>query len=141
MEFVKRDLDEFSVAMSTQASNVVSSTATVLKDKLKVGHFFSPPSATSVTNHCIMCMIKLQLDDEESAAGSMKKSFSTLLVQVNDVLNPQPEDEDEEAMVIQGSEPVSLSTFQVAGLCLSVLIALNLIFRCQTIILMMMYGI
>lgn len=49
MEFVKRDLDEFSVAMSAQASNVVSSTATVLKDKLKVGHFLSPPSATSVT--------------------------------------------------------------------------------------------
>jgi hypothetical protein len=34
---VKRDLDEFSVAMSSQASSVVSSTATVLKDKLKVG--------------------------------------------------------------------------------------------------------
>jgi hypothetical protein len=55
----------------------------------------------------------LQLDDEESTAGSMKKSFSTLLGQVNEVLNPQPDDEDEEAMVIQGSEPVSLSPFQV----------------------------
>lgn len=122
MEFVKRDLDEFSVAMSAQASNVVSSTATVLKDKLKVGHCSLPPSATIVTNHGIICMIKLQLDDEESAAGSMKKSFSTLLVQVNDVLNPQPEDEDEEAMVIQGSEPVSLSLFQVACFHLSVVL-------------------
>ncbi|XP_059471165.1 BSD domain-containing protein 1-like isoform X2 [Neocloeon triangulifer] len=87
MEFVKRDLDEFSVAMSNQASNVVTSTATVLKDKLK-------------------------LDDEESTAGSMKKSISTLLGQVNEVLNPQPDDEDEEAMVIQGDQPVSLSPFQ-----------------------------
>jgi len=43
----------------------------------------------------------------------MKKSFSTLLGQVTDVLNPQPDDEDEEAMVIQGSQPVSLSPFQV----------------------------
>ncbi|CAB3364537.1 Hypothetical predicted protein [Cloeon dipterum] len=87
MEFVKRDLDEFSSAMSNQASNVVSTTATVLKDKLK-------------------------LDDEESTAGSMKKSISSLLGQVNEVLNPQPDDEDEEPLVIQGSEPVSLSPFQ-----------------------------
>jgi len=51
MEFVKRDLDEFSVAMSAQASNVVSSTATVLKDKLKVGSFnLLFPSRLSVIN-------------------------------------------------------------------------------------------
>jgi len=36
MEFVRRDLDEFSSAVKTEATSVVSSTATVLKDKLKV---------------------------------------------------------------------------------------------------------
>ncbi|KAF4518807.1 hypothetical protein B566_EDAN008135 [Ephemera danica] len=88
MEFVRRDLDEFSSAVKSEATSVVNSTATVLKDKLK-------------------------LDDEESTAGSMKKSFSTLLGQVSGALNPQPEDEDEEAILIHGSEPVPLSPLQV----------------------------
>lgn len=53
------------------------------------------------------------MDDEESTAGSMKKSISSILGQVSGALNPQPEDEDEEAILIQGSEPVPLSPIQV----------------------------
>jgi hypothetical protein len=38
LQFVKRDLDEFSSAVKSEASNVVSSTTSALKDKLKVSH-------------------------------------------------------------------------------------------------------
>lgn len=36
LQFVKRDLDEFSSAVKSEASNVVSSTTSALKDKLRV---------------------------------------------------------------------------------------------------------
>lgn len=36
LQFVKRDLDEFSTAVKSEASNVVSSTTSALKDKLRV---------------------------------------------------------------------------------------------------------
>jgi hypothetical protein len=38
LQFVKRDLDEFSTAVKNEASNVVSSTTSALKDKLKVSN-------------------------------------------------------------------------------------------------------
>lgn len=39
LQFVKRDLDEFSTAVKSEASNVVSSTTSALKDKLRVSCF------------------------------------------------------------------------------------------------------
>jgi hypothetical protein len=38
LQFVKRDLDEFSTAVKSEASNVVSSTTSALKDKLRVSY-------------------------------------------------------------------------------------------------------
>jgi hypothetical protein len=43
----------------------------------------------------------------------MKRSVSSFLGQVSNVLNPSPEDDDEEAIVIHDSEPVMLTKFQV----------------------------
>lgn len=87
LEFVRRDLDEISSAVTIEASNVVSSTASVIKDKL-------------------------HLEDSDSTASTVKRSISSFLGQVSNVLNPVPEDEDEEAMVIQGSEPIVIDRVQ-----------------------------
>ena len=43
----------------------------------------------------------------------MKRSVSSFLGQVSSVLNPSPEDDDEEAIVIHDSEPVVLTKYQV----------------------------
>lgn len=88
LQFVKRDLDEFSTTIRSEASNVVSSTTSVLKDKLR-------------------------LDEPESTASTMKRSVSSFLGQVSSVLNPSPEDDDEEAIVIHDSEPVVLTKYQM----------------------------
>lgn len=37
LEFVKKDIDEFTKVVSEEASSMVSSTATTLKEKLRVG--------------------------------------------------------------------------------------------------------
>ncbi|XP_049764171.1 BSD domain-containing protein 1-like [Schistocerca cancellata] len=87
LEFVKRDLDEFSTAVKSEASNVVTSTTSALKDKLK-------------------------LDEPESTANTVKRSFSSFLGQMSNVLNPSPQDDDEEAIVIFDAEPVPLTKFQ-----------------------------
>lgn len=57
--------------------------------------------------------LNLQLDEPESTASTMKRSVSSFLGQVSSVLNPSPEDDDEEAIVIHDSEPVVLTKFQV----------------------------
>lgn len=57
--------------------------------------------------------LHLQLDKPESTASSMKKSVSTFLDQVSTVLNPSPDDEDEEAVVIHGTDVVPLTRLQV----------------------------
>lgn len=87
LEFVRRDLDEFSTVVKSEASSVVSSTTSVLKDKLK-------------------------LDEPESTANSVKRSVSSFLGQVSHALSPPPQDEDEEAIMIFNSQPVPLTPFQ-----------------------------
>jgi hypothetical protein len=54
-----------------------------------------------------------QLDEPESTANTMKRSVSSFFGQVSSVLNPTPEDEDEEAVIIRDSQPVVLTKFQV----------------------------
>lgn len=54
-----------------------------------------------------------QLNEPESAANTMRRSVSSFLGQVSSVLNPTPDDEDEEAIVIHDSQPVVLTKFQV----------------------------
>lgn len=88
LQFVKRDLDEFSTAVKSEASSVVTSTTSALKDKLR-------------------------LDEPESTANTMKRSMSSFFGTVSNVLNPTPEDDDEEAIVIHDSEPVVLTKFQM----------------------------
>ncbi|KAK5648688.1 hypothetical protein RI129_003580 [Pyrocoelia pectoralis] len=87
-EFVKKDLEEFGTAVKNEASSVVSSTGTAIEKTLK-------------------------LNEPESTVGSMKRSFSSFLGQMNTVLNPSPDDSDTEAILItEGSEAVTLSKLQ-----------------------------
>jgi hypothetical protein len=60
-----------------------------------------------------LCFLNSQLDEPESTASTMKRSVSSFLGQVSSVLNPSPEDDDEEAIVIHDSEPVVLTKYQV----------------------------
>jgi len=61
-----------------------------------------------------LCFLNSQLDEPDSTASTMKRSVSSFLGQVSSVLNPSPEDDDEEAIVIHDSEPVVLTKYQVA---------------------------
>ncbi|KAF5287983.1 hypothetical protein FQA39_LY15565 [Lamprigera yunnana] len=88
LEFVKKDLEEFGNAVKQEASSVVSSTGSAIEKTLK-------------------------LNEPESTVGSMKRSFSTLIGQMNNVLNPSPDDSDTEAILItEGSEAVTLTKLQ-----------------------------
>lgn len=87
LEFVKRDFDELSSTVKNEASQVVNSTTSVLKEQLS-------------------------FDQPESTVNTMKRSMSSFLGTVNNVLNPAPDDSDQEAMVMRGNVPVVLSRFQ-----------------------------
>jgi len=52
------------------------------------------------------------LENPESTANTMKKSVSLFLDQMSSALNPLPDDEDE-ALMIVGSDTVTLSRLQV----------------------------
>jgi len=58
------------------------------------------------------CACVFQLENPESTANTMKKSVSSFLDQVSSVLNPLPDDEDE-ALMIVGSDTIKLSRLQV----------------------------
>lgn len=94
LEFVKKDFDELSTTVQTEATNVVQQTTAAFKETL-------------------------QLDKPESTASSMKKSVTSFLGQVSSVLNPLPDDQDEEAVVIQGSNVVPLTRLQTQLLALA----------------------
>lgn len=52
------------------------------------------------------------MENPESTANTMKKSVSSFLDQMSSALNPLPDDEDE-ALMIVGSDTVTLSRLQV----------------------------
>ncbi|KAG7176977.1 BSD domain-containing protein 1-like, partial [Homarus americanus] len=89
LEFVKKDIDEFTKVVSEEASSVVSSTASTLKEKLR-------------------------LDEDDSTANNMKKSVSGFLNHVAEVFTPPPDDADQEAIVIRNQQPVILNRLQAA---------------------------
>ncbi|XP_057653709.1 BSD domain-containing protein 1-A-like isoform X1 [Diorhabda carinulata] len=89
LEFVKKDLEEFGTAVKNEASSVVSSTGAVLEKTLS-------------------------LDSPSSTASNMKRSISSLMGQVNSVLNPSPDDSDAEMLIVENSETVTLNKFQKA---------------------------
>lgn len=89
LEFVKRDLDELSSTVKNEASQVVNSTTSVLKEQLS-----------------------FDLSQSESTVNTMKRSMSSFLGTVNTVLNPAPDDSDQEAMVMRGNIPVVLTRVQ-----------------------------
>lgn len=84
---VKKDLDEIGTAVKSEASHVYNTTSTVLGKTLK-------------------------LDEPESPANVMKKSFSTFMGQVSTVLNPEPDDEDTEAILVTSGDTIALATYQ-----------------------------
>lgn len=55
------------------------------------------------------------MENPESTANTMKKSVSSFLDQMSSALNPLPDDEDE-ALMIVGSDTVTLSRLQVINL-------------------------
>lgn len=87
-EFMKKDLTDLTEVVKSEASIVVNSTAAVLKDTLK-------------------------LEEPESTANSVKRSVSSFLGTVSNVLNPLPDDDAEEAILIQNDQPIPLSKFQL----------------------------
>ncbi|XP_069942748.1 BSD domain-containing protein 1-like isoform X3 [Cherax quadricarinatus] len=89
LEFVKKDIDEFTKVVTEEASSVVSSTANTLKEKLG-------------------------LDEDDSTANHMKKSVSGFLNHVAEVFTPPPDDADQEAIVIRNQQPVILTRLQAA---------------------------
>lgn len=52
------------------------------------------------------------MENPESTANTMKKSVSSFLDQMSSALNPLPDDEDEAIMIV-GSDTVTLSRLQV----------------------------
>lgn len=58
-------------------------------------------------------LIVFQLDKPESTANNVKRSVSSFFDQVGSALSPPPDDGDEEAIVIQGNNPVFLNRLQV----------------------------
>lgn len=82
-------MGEFGAAVKSEASNVVNTTGNVIGKTLR-------------------------LDEPESTANTMKRSISSILGQMNQVLNPSPDDSDTEAiMIIEDSETVTLTKLQV----------------------------
>jgi len=55
------------------------------------------------------------LENPESTANTMKKSVSLFLDQMSSALNPLPDDEDEAIMIV-GSDTVTLSRLQVINI-------------------------
>ncbi|XP_054717066.1 BSD domain-containing protein 1-like [Uloborus diversus] len=87
LEFMKRDLTEFSHVVQTDAVAAVSSTAAIIKEKLTV-------------------------ESAESVAGKARQSISSVLETITDVFAPQKEIEDTELIMIKNSEPVPLDWWQ-----------------------------
>ncbi|GIX78648.1 BSD domain-containing protein 1 [Caerostris darwini] len=87
LEFMKRDLSEFSHVVQTDAVAAVSSTAAMLKEKLTV-------------------------DNAEAVADKARQSFTSVIGTIADVFAPQKELEDAELMIIKNSEPVAMDWWQ-----------------------------
>ncbi|GBP65848.1 BSD domain-containing protein 1 [Eumeta japonica] len=84
---VKKDLDEIGTAVKCEASHVFNTTSNVIGKTLK-------------------------LDEPESPANVMKKSFSTFIGQVSTVLNPEPDDEDDTEVILSSGDTTMLSTYK-----------------------------
>lgn len=61
-------------------------------------------------NHFIP--LQFDLSQSESTVNTMKRSMSSFLGTVNTVLNPAPDDSEQEAMVMRGNIPVVLTRVQ-----------------------------
>lgn len=86
MEFVHKDLEEF----GTAAGSIVTNTGNAIGKTLK-------------------------FDEPESTAGTMKRSISSFLGSLNEVLNPTPDDSDTEAvMITEDADTVKLTAAQQA---------------------------
>lgn len=82
---------------------------TVSVYKIKVHSNNESPSSKQYFDKLIV----FQLDKPESTANNVKRSVSSFFDQVGSALSPPPDDGDEEAIVIQGNNPVFLNRLQV----------------------------
>ncbi|KAF8782141.1 BSD domain-containing protein 1 [Argiope bruennichi] len=87
LEFMRRDLTEFTQVVQTDAVAAVSSTAAMLKEKLTV-------------------------DNAEAVADKARQSITSVIGTIADVFAPQKELEDSELMIIKDSEPVTMDWWQ-----------------------------
>ncbi|XP_037088740.1 BSD domain-containing protein 1-like [Pollicipes pollicipes] len=87
-DMVKKDLSEFTDAVQAETSTMLSSTSQSLRETL-------------------------QLQDESSAAGQVKKSVSGFLTHVQKAFTPDTmQDDDTEAYVLRDGQPVLLDRLQ-----------------------------
>ncbi|KPJ04160.1 PREDICTED: BSD domain-containing protein 1-like isoform X2 [Papilio xuthus] len=84
---VKKDLDEIGTAVKCEASHVFSTTSNALGKTFK-------------------------FDEPESTANAVKKSFSTFIEQVNIVLNPEPDDDEDTEVILSSGDTTMLSTYK-----------------------------
>ncbi|XP_043215674.1 BSD domain-containing protein 1-like isoform X2 [Amphibalanus amphitrite] len=92
-DMVKKDLTEFTEAVQTETTSMISETSSMI-------------SSTSQT-------LKESLQSEESTAGQVKKSVSGFLTHVHKVFTPDTaQDDDAEAYVLQDGQPVLLDRLQ-----------------------------
>ncbi|KAG8196679.1 hypothetical protein JTE90_006588 [Oedothorax gibbosus] len=87
LEFMKRDLTEFSQVVQTDAVAAVSSTAAILKEKLTV-------------------------DNAEAMADKARQSVYSVFESITDAFAPHKELQDSELMIIKDSEPVVMDWWQ-----------------------------
>uniref|UniRef100_T1IYQ7 BSD domain-containing protein n=1 Tax=Strigamia maritima TaxID=126957 RepID=T1IYQ7_STRMM len=95
LEFMKRDLDEFTQVVSHETKSYVSTAAEALKGTL---------NARSDDT---------QDDESASTVNKVKRSVSSFLGSVSNALASEIENEESELCVIQNSEPVIMDRVQV----------------------------
>lgn len=93
LEFMKKDLDEFTSTIQQETSTLVNSTAATLREKLNI-------------------------EDDKSTANVVKRSVSDFLDTVSNALVVQREEDEDQAIIIKNSEPVILSRLELQLLLL-----------------------
>lgn len=86
LEFMKKDLTEFSQVVKEDAVSAISTTSTILKEKLNV-------------------------DSDESVAGRARIGLTTLVHSVSGAFYPINEPQESEALLIRNSQPIPLDNW------------------------------
>lgn len=110
-DYVKKDLEELTATVQEE----VSSTATALKQKLKVTKFgnckqLDPvrPGSWNPSSNSMKLISFVQIEETGGTAASVKRSLTSFLNQVSDAFYIPPEDDDEPIFLDRLQATVSL---------------------------------